>query len=266
LERIDDAPDRPLVSIFVPDRLELVSGAPAIRRAHIDHLVAALWPSRAGERAAYSRALAQRNALIARMRGGSSSAATAIASWNRGLAATAIALMRARAEAVDLIAPGFERLSGNLGLSGDAAIEYRPASAAGTAADLERELEQHLTADLERGYTTHGPHRDELAFLRDGRQLRAYGSQGERRLSLLALLLAERGAIAQARRRAPLMLLDDVMSELDEDRRRRLVEELRSTGGQSVIATTELAHVPLAEPVAQIAVSAGGELSMSRAG
>jgi len=95
---------------------------------------------------------------------------------------------------------------------------------------------KRLEGDLERGFSGHGPHRDELAILRDGRELRVYGSQGEQRLALLALLLAERAVLAQERRRTPLMLLDDVMSELDAERRDLLAREL-SAGGQSVIAT-----------------------------
>lgn len=251
LQRLADAPERPLVSVFVPDRLELVSGQPAVRRAHLDHLTAALWPARAGERAAYARSLAQRNALIARARAGVGSS-SALASWNRGMAREGLTLMRSRAEAVARIAARFSTLSESLGLAGGGVLEYRPASAAETAEELERELEQRLSSDLERGYTTHGPHRDELAFLRDARPLRAYGSQGERRLALLALLLAERSAIAEARGAPPLMLLDDVMSELDERRRRLLVDELAAGGGQSVIAATEPSHVP---PSARLEIS-----------
>ena len=63
--------ERPLVSVFLPDRLELIKGAPALRRAHLDQFVAALWPARAATRRAYAQALAQRNALIARIRAGS---------------------------------------------------------------------------------------------------------------------------------------------------------------------------------------------------
>ena len=81
---------------------------------------------------------------------------------------------------------------------------------------------------------------------RAGRELRTYGSRGQQRLGLLALLLAERGVLAAERGAAPLMLLDDVTSELDSLRRERLVEALREGGGQSVIATTDLAHVPAA--------------------
>ena len=81
------------------------------------------------------------------------------------------------------------------------------------------------------------------ALTREGRELRAYGSQGQQRLALLALLLAEREAIASTRDAVPVMLLDDVMSELDQERRGRLVELLRAVG-QSVVTTTDLEHVP----------------------
>ena len=70
VERLLDVPQRPLVSVFLPDRLELIKGVPALRRAHLDQFVTALWPARAATRRAYAQALAQRNALIARLRAG----------------------------------------------------------------------------------------------------------------------------------------------------------------------------------------------------
>src|SRR3954449_7796120 len=70
VERLADSPSRPLVSVFLPDRLELVKGAPAVRRAHLDQVVTALWPARAQTRREYARALAQRNALLGRVRAG----------------------------------------------------------------------------------------------------------------------------------------------------------------------------------------------------
>ena len=100
---------------------------------------------------------------------------------------------------------------------------------------LAAELAERLDADLERGFTTHGPHRDDVALLRDGRELRAYGSQGEQRMGLLALLLAERAVLEDERGAPPLLLLDDVMSELDFGRRERLVERLRA--GQALVTT-----------------------------
>ncbi len=245
VERLLDAPVRPMVSVFLPDRLELVKGAPALRRAHVDQVVAALWPARAEHRRAYARALAQRNALIVRIRAGSASS-RALAAWDQQVASCAIALMADREAAVEAIAESCRALARDLGVEDELRVAYRPRSRAGDAAALARELAERAEQDIVRGFTDHGPHRDELSFRLAGRELRAYGSQGQQRISLLALLLAERAAIGARRDSPPLMLLDDVMSELDRPRRRALVDLLRE-GGQSVITTTELDHVPGAD-------------------
>jgi DNA replication and repair protein RecF len=260
VERLLDVETRPLVSVFMPDRLELVKGPPAVRRAHLDQVLAAIWPVRAETRRRYSQVLAQRNALLARIRSGRGSDAT-LATWDHELAVSALALRAQRAEAVALIAAPFTQRAAALGCSGELLLEYRPRARAADEHEYAAELHERLPGDLERGFTGYGPHRDELAIARDGRELRVYGSQGEQRLALLALLLAERAVLAEQRRRVPLMLLDDVMSELDAERRELLVAELR-TGAQSVIATTDLAHVPGATDAAaaRLRVSAGAIL------
>lgn len=257
VQRLLDVPARPLVSVFMPDRLELVKGQPSLRRAHLDQLVAAFWPARAHERRAYGRALAQRNALLTRIRSGSAARAS-IAAWDLQLAGHGLALRDTRERAMALLAQPFAELAGQLGLEGEARLEYRPRTHAPDEQTFAQELAERLDSDLQRGFTGHGPHRDELALLRDGRALGAYGSQGEQRLALLALLLAERRALAHERGRIPLMLLDDVMSELDAQRRELLARELTGAG-QSVIATTDLAHVPgaTAASVARLRVSPG---------
>jgi DNA replication and repair protein RecF len=162
---------------------------------------------------------------------------------------------------VSAIEDGVAAIADELGLSGAVQLRYRPRSRAVDADGLAAELAERRDSDLERGFTTHGPHRDDLALMRDGRDLRIYGSQGEQRLGLLALLLAERAVLEAERGAPPLMLLDDVMSELDADRRGRLVERLRS-GGQAVVTTTDLAHVPDADGpgVERVAVADGAVL------
>jgi DNA replication and repair protein RecF len=260
VERLIDVETRPLLSVFIPDRLELLKGAPAVRRAHLDQFVAALWPARAADRRTYSQVLSQRNALIAGIRAGRASRAS-ISTWDRQLARHALILREHRAAAVAHLAEPFAQRACQLGLSGAASLDYRPRSRALDEDEFVAELQARLPGDLERGFSTHGPHRDELAPLRDGRELRVYGSQGEQRLALLALLLAERTVLARERRRTPLMLFDDVMSELDSERRELLAGEL-SRGGQSVIATTDLAHVPGAgaAEVTRLRVSPGAIL------
>jgi DNA replication and repair protein RecF len=257
VERLIDVPFRPLAIVFLPDRLELVKGSPGGRRAHLDQLVAALWPARAGVRAAYAQALAQRNALLGRVRAGIAQA-TALTAWDLELGRRAVELRSGRAAAAELVASAVPQIASELGLDGEVVIAYRPRSRAETPEDFAAELSERLEGDLARGFSGHGPHRDELAVTRDGRELRSYGSQGEQRMALLALLLAERDALAALRDATPLLLLDDVMSELDPARRERLVERVTGSG-QSVVTTTDLAHVPGADRhgVARIEVSAG---------
>jgi DNA replication and repair protein RecF len=249
-QRVDRAPvdnlatseARPLVSVFMPERLELVKGPPAARRAHLDQLVGALWPSRRGTRASYSRALAQRNALLARIRAGVA-APPALDAWDSELARHGVDLMADRGGAVERLRGAFARRAAELGLPGEAELRYRPRSAATDAEGLAAELRERRGADLERGFTAHGPHRDELQLLLENQSLRTYGSQGQQRAALLALLFAERDLLLEQRSRVPLMLLDDVMSELDAARRELLAEALRA-GGQAIVTATDAEHVP----------------------
>jgi DNA replication and repair protein RecF len=236
-----DAP-RPLVVVFLPERLELVRGGPSLRRAHLDQFASALHPALADLRSRYARALAQRNALVARIAGGSA-APNLLDPWDGELARVGWELMQERAAAAERLAEPFDRLATELGLPEKAELRYRPRSHATSADELRAELAERRAADVQRGFTAHGPHRDELLFAHGGRPLRAFGSQGQQRVALLALLLAEREVLLELRGRPPLVLLDDVMSELDAERRQRLAELLRG-GGQALITATEAEHVP----------------------
>jgi DNA replication and repair protein RecF len=234
---------RPLVGVFMPERLELVKGAPAARRAHLDRFTAALWPARAATRTAYGRALAQRNALLARARAGTAGQSS-LDAWDAELASHGLQLMADRRDGVARLAAPFAGRAAELGLPGQAELAYRPRSEASSEAELVAELRERRQADLDRGFTAHGPHRDEVRLALDGAPLRVYGSQGQQRTALLALLFAERDVLAAERSgRGPLMLLDDVMSELDAARR-ELLGELLGGGGQAVLTATEADHVP----------------------
>jgi DNA replication and repair protein RecF len=233
----------PVASVFLPDRLQLVKGPPAHRRAHLDRFVGALWPARAELRRSFGATLGQRNALVARVRAGQASAAS-LAVWDERLAAEAEPLVDSRREALELLAAPFARLCEELGLAG-AALAYRP-RAEGGAQRLAAELAERRRHGLDRAYTSYGPQLDEVRLESGGRQLRRFGSQGQQRVALLGLLFSEREVLIAAGRTPPIMLLDDVMSELDPDRRRRLIAALASDG-QSVITATERSQVPAPE-------------------
>ncbi len=245
--------DRPLVSVFHPDRLQLIKGPAAHRRSHLDRLVAALWPARASLRARYGRTLAQRNALLSRIRAGLAGD-DALPAWDERLAEEASPLIAARAEAIERLAPRFAELAASLGLD-SAALEYRPRHA-GESSELAAELAARRSRDLGRAYTSYGPQLDEVELRLGGRALRRFGSQGQQRVGLLALLFAERAALIEAGRPAPLMLLDDVMSELDPERRELLVSTL-SGSGQALLTATEPDHVPAAGSVRELLVVGG---------
>ncbi len=231
---------RPPVAVFAPDRLSLVKGPPSERRAHLDVFTSARWPSRSELRKRFGQALAQRNALLSRLSGGYGSAEQ-LAVWDASLAAAAEPLIAARAEAVSELAGPFASTAAELGLD-EATIEYAP-RAEGTAEEIRAGLEQRREQDLRLGRSSWGPHLDELKLATAGRSLRKYGSQGQQRAALLALLFAERAALLAARRVTPLLLLDDVMSELDPGRRERLVRRL-DDGGQALITAADEESVP----------------------
>lgn len=233
---------RPAVAVFSPDRLTLIKGPPGERRAHLDGFVAARWPSRADARKRYGQALAQRNALVSRLAGGQAGGDLDV--WDATLAEAAAPLIAARTEAVGELADRFGAIAEELGLEGDAALEYAP-RATGSVTDIRVGLGERREADLRLGRTSWGPHLDELKISTAGRALRRYGSQGQQRAALLALLFAEREALLAARRVTPLFLLDDVMSELDPDRRGYLVERL-ARGGQALITAAAEESVPAA--------------------
>lgn len=234
------ARSRPPVAVFAPDRLTLVKGPPGERRAHLDGFVAARWPARAELRKRFGQAVAQRNALLSRLNAGYGSPDD-LRIWDAGMAEVAAALVEARSEAVAELADAFAGAAGELGLE-DAVLEYAP-RAEGTAAEIRAGLEERREQDIRMGRSSWGPHLDELKLLAGGRSLRRYGSQGQQRTALLALLFAEREALLAARRVMPLLLLDDVMSELDPGRRERLVDRL-GEGGQVLITAADIESVP----------------------
>jgi DNA replication and repair protein RecF len=242
--------------VFTPDRLAVVKGGPVVRRTYFDRMLGRVFPAQASLPFEYGRALAQRNEALRRVRAGASSP-EAVEPWTNRLAELGGELDGARARLLGLLSPGFAERSAALGLEGGSlAYEER-----GLALE---ELAARLPRDLERGTTGAGPHLRDVEIRAAERDLRSFGSQGEQRIAVLALLLAEAALLAERRGRPPLLLLDDVFSELDESRRRNLLARLPA-GGQTVITATEREHFPSgAEPPALVvAVRREGEKSVA---
>ena len=233
--------------VFTPDRLAVVKGGPGVRRAYFDRALGRVFPARAGLPADYAGALGQRNAALRRVALGLSSR-SALEPWTERVAALGAELVAARLAALELLTPAFHDCAGELGVDG-AKLVY-----AGEAPTLEA-LTSRLERDLERGSTGLGPHLDDVAIAAGERDLRLYGSQGEQRLAVLSLLLGEAELLAARGGEPPLLLLDDVLSELDRDRRTALVRRL-PVGGQTLISATSADLLP-ATPAQRLEVSPG---------
>jgi DNA replication and repair protein RecF len=223
--------------VFTPDRLGIVKGPPAARRAYFDRVLGRLAPARATLPAEYGAAVAQRNAALRRAAGNAASR-EAIDPWTERVASLGADLVAARLEVLDALEPSFVIRGAELGLE-RLSLRYQgePPTVEALAAVLER--------DLERGVTSLGPHLDDVVLDAGHRDLRSFGSQGEQRLALLALLLAEAETIADRTGVPPLLLLDDVLSELDPERRRILADRVRNAG-QALITATDAAMLPAA--------------------
>jgi DNA replication and repair protein RecF len=222
--------------VFTPDRLAVVKGGPAVRRAYFDRTLARLSPARGQLALDYAAALAQRNASLRRVAGGYSSR-DALAPWTEQVAELGRQLVDARSEVLAALAPGFAERAEELGLPA-ARLQYDGEPPTPDA------IEARLDRDLERGSTGIGPHLDDVVLTSGTRDLRSFGSQGEQRLTVLALLLAEAELIADRRGFAPLLLLDDVLSELDGSRRRALAERVQGPG-QTLVTATQASSLPL---------------------
>jgi DNA replication and repair protein RecF len=233
--------------VFTPDRLAIVKGAPAVRRAYFDRALGRLFPACASLSAEYGAAVGQRNVALRRVAAGTSSR-DALEPWTEQVVDLGTELVAARRRTIETLAPALTRLTRAFGLDeGRLAYEGEPPK--------REELESRLQRDLDRGTTGAGPHLHDVALLAGERDLRSHGSQGEQRLAVLSLLLAEADVLEARNGVPPLLLLDDVLSELDPERR-RLLAGLLPPGGQTFITTTSAAALPV-EPDRLLEVSPG---------
>jgi DNA replication and repair protein RecF len=229
--------------VFTPDRLAVVKGGPAARRAYFDRVLARLFPARAAVPQDYLATLAQRNAALRRVQLGLSGR-DALEPWTERIAALGAALVEQRRAVLASLAPGFTERADELGLpAAQLAYDAEPPTV--------ESLEARLPRDIERGTTGLGPHLDDVLVASADRDLRQYGSQGEQRLAVLSLLLAE----AELLPTPPLLLFDDVLSELDPGRRDVLARRVAGLG-QTMITSTHRSALPI-EPAQVVEVTPG---------
>ncbi len=210
------------VVTFVPADLHLAGGAPSLRRAFLNVALSQEEPRYYRDLSRYRKALAQKNALL---RGAVVPDPELLAIYNRTLVETGTPIVLARdgfiralAEVARVAHARFAGGDERLEVGYESNVAFESASAAAVAAALEGRLAQVAESERSRKVALAGPHRDDLRLMLDGRSLAAYGSQGQQRTAVLALKVAEYTVLRDRSNEAPLLLLDDVLSELDERR------------------------------------------------
>ena len=230
------------VSVFAPDDLQLVKGGPAGRRDYLDDLLTMIAPRYEATRADFERVLKQRNALL---RGGlrGPDALTTLDVFDAQLARAGSDLVRGRLRLLARLVPSVQQAYAELAGTSttvDADYECAWSEVVLTPEDdldalLRASLEAHRRAEIDRGATLAGPHRDEWRLRLNGLDSRSHASQGEQRTLALALRLGGHQLCTELTGTAPVLLLDDVFSELDERRSAALTEHL--TAGQTLVTT-----------------------------
>ena len=238
--------ERLRVVLFAPEDMLLVDGSPSLRRSTLDQLAATLFPAYAADLATYGRALQQRNGLLRAIRDETASR-DELRYWDRPFLEAGGAVIATRHELLRRLATPLaaahaeiapeEAAAGALGL---VYVTNAPAGPDETPqAALARRLAETAEKEQWNGTTLVGPHRDDLAFVMAGRDLSAFASRGQQRTAILALKLAELDLVTGHDGRPPLLLLDDVFSELDPARRAHLVRRIAELP-QAFVTTTTL--------------------------
>ncbi len=237
------------VIAFLPEDLDLVKRGPAYRRDLLDDIAVQLWPTAYLDQTEFDRALRQRNAFL--KQGEHDDASLAV--WDSRLAQAGGRVLARRSRVIEILGPLLEAAYAEVTHAGTkTSFTYRAswngelehASAAEYGSRVGEALERSRRIDYERRMTTTGPHRDEPGFSIDDHEARTHGSQGEQRTMALAVKLAAHRAVRDATGEPPILLLDDVFSELDPERSAALAGALPDDT-QTMITSARPEDVPI---------------------
>ncbi len=235
--RAVDLPGQFRVTLFWPDDLGLVKAGPEMRRRFLNQMLVQVEPGHARALAGLRRVLEQRNSLLKRIASGEGGE-DMLEAWNTELVRVSTEIVGARAKAVAELGPDAARCHGQIAAGERLEIAYE-----GPPENLAEAVHNSIAEDLRRGSTSIGPHRDDLSIRLDGQEARSFGSQGQQRTAVVSLKLAEAALIERRAGERPVLLLDDVLSELDGDRRAALLNEV-AAGGQVIVTSVEAGPFP----------------------
>ncbi len=224
------------VVFFEPNHLQMITRGPQHRREYIDSLLERSLPGYKALVGNYRRMLAQRNALLKR---GRSFGESQLFAWNVRLSEQGAKIAQARQVLIDKINKNISKTYSEIAQHKSAVtIQYEVQFPVGSyASQMLSRLEKNSSLDYERGFTAYGPHREDITFILNHQPANQTASRGETRSLLLAIKIFELGLISKARGQKPILLLDDVFSELDGARRHALVDYLSNY--QTIITTTD---------------------------
>ncbi len=222
--------------VFQPDHLRQLIGSPESRRNFVDDLLAQTITGFSKLRSDYRRALAQRNTLL---RNSSKTPTPLLFVWDVRLSSLGGQIAQLRLKLLDSINAQLGKIYQSISSTKDSTeLSYKTSCDSGQyETTLLRKLKENVDTDLQRGFTAHGPHRDDILIMLDGHPISEIASRGEVRSLLLSLKVIEARLIEDSRGVPPLLLLDDVFSELDGARRRSLTKYLQNY--QTFITTTD---------------------------
>ncbi|MDB4932223.1 MAG: recombination and repair protein RecF [Myxococcaceae bacterium] len=239
--------------VFHPGDLDLVRGAPELRRRLLDRILVRAVDGYGEALKSYGKALRARNALLRERHPDT----RAIQAFDFPLARYGSALVRARTALAHDLVPAARRALDEVALSPDAIeLKYQP-RASGDQVVFTNALAENLARDLARRSTALGPHGDDLAITWSGLPARVVASQGQTRALALALRLAELHVLEARTRCVPILLLDDVSSELDRERTARLFKLVSALGAQVFVTTTDPAIAALLPGARRFTVADG---------
>ena len=250
---------------FSPADLFMFKGGAAVRRKFLNVVISQASPVYFSDLSTYKRLVEQRNSLLKKIREGFA-APNNLELWNEQLAQTAAKIVTKRLDAVEKLNAVARDVQQEISTHAEElsiSYEMHGLNGANLPKDLAGWYHENLRArnfsDVQRGSTSLGPHLDDLQFFLNGRELRQYASQGQIRTTALALKLSELQLLKSATGEYPILLLDDVMSELDATRRAQLLEFLQREQIQTLITATEESYFPKT-PIGQIFKVEGGRI------
>lgn len=240
--------------LFHPGDLALASGSAEPRRSFLDRVLEQMDVTYAPALSSYQKALRSRNRLLKR----GEVDRRAVVAFDEILASAGSVVGQSRRRVVEDLAPLTEKAFAEVvGVEMPLEVQYRP-RVEPTVEAIRAALERSFDKDLARGFTAEGPHGDDLGLdVRERAPARHHASQGQHRAMCLALKVAELDVLSQRTGRVPILLLDDVSSELDRTRNRRLFELLRRLGGQVFLTTTHPEYILLEETRVDFRVESG---------